>query len=50
MMYINNVIDDRDIPDDTGETIEYKIPSSSQRIDFIFTKSNSDSHEIAIII
>ena len=50
MMYMNNVIDDRDIPDDAGVAIEYKIPMSSRRIDFILTGSNSDSREIAIIV
>lgn len=50
MMYMNNVIDDTDIPDDAGVAIEYKIPMSSRRIDFILTGSNSDSREIAIIV
>lgn len=50
MIYMNNVIGDPEIPDDTGVAIEYKIPLSSRRIDFILTGSNAQEHEVAVII
>ena len=33
MLYMNNVISDPAIPDDSGVAIEYKIPQTSKRID-----------------
>lgn len=37
MQYMRNVLDDPDIPDDAGVALEFKIPQTSKRIDFILT-------------
>lgn len=50
MPYISNVINDSEIPNDAGVAIEYKIPQTSKRIDFIITGLNSDSKKTAVII
>lgn len=50
MMYMNNIICDSDIPESAGIAIEYKIPMSSRRIDFIITGSNPSEQETAVII
>ncbi len=50
MMYMNNVLSDREIPENSGVAIEYKIPMSSRRIDFIITGENLVNSETAIII
>lgn len=50
MPYMSNVINDSSIPDDVGIAIEYKIPQTSKRIDFIITGENSENKKIAVII
>ncbi|MDO8577062.1 MAG: DUF2075 domain-containing protein [Candidatus Daviesbacteria bacterium] len=50
MPYMSNVINDSSIPDDVGIAIEYKIPQTSKRIDFIITGANSENKKVAIII
>lgn len=50
MMYMHNVILDSEIPDDAGVAIEYKIPQTSKRIDFILTGKNDDNRKTAILI
>lgn len=50
MPYMSNVINDPSIPDDAGVAIEYKIPQTSKRIDFIITGLNNDNSKVAIII
>ncbi len=50
MPYMSNVINDSEIPDDAGVAIEYKIPQTSKRIDFILTGMNSDNRRTAILI
>ena len=50
MQYMKNVIDDSEIPEDSGIAIEYKIPQTSKRIDFIVTGKNNDRRQTAIII
>lgn len=50
MMYMNNIISDPDIPDDVGVAIEYKIPQTSKRIDFILTGTNAEDKKTAILI
>jgi hypothetical protein len=36
MQYMRNVLEDGEIPDDCGVAIEFTIPTTSKRIDFIF--------------
>jgi uncharacterized protein len=50
MMYMNNVLNDEGIPNNAGVAIEYKIPTSSKRVDFILTGANEAQLEVAIII
>lgn len=48
--YVGNVLDGSKLPDDVGVAIEYRIPQSSKRIDFIITGKNEDGLPIAVII
>lgn len=50
MKYMMAVLMEKTIPDDTGVAIEYNIPQTSKRIDFILTGRNSDDENTAIII
>lgn len=50
MLYMNNVISDPHIPDEVGVAIEYKIPQTTKRIDFILTGSGEDNRKTAILI
>ena len=50
MQYMNNVLQMSDIPGDSGVAIEYRIPQTSKRIDFIVTGSDSKRRDTAIII
>jgi len=50
MPYMSNVINDSSIPDDAGIAIEYKIPQTSKRIDFIITGANSENRKVAVIV
>jgi len=50
MQYMYRVINDQDIPDDAGIAIEYKIPQTSKRIDFILTGLNKDKKRTAVLI
>ena len=50
MMYMSNILEDNDIPDDTGVAIEYKIPQTSKRIDIILTGINKDKRSSAVIV
>lgn len=50
MMYMNNVLGDPDIPDDARVAIEYKLPQSAKRIDFILTGKDAAQKDTAIIV
>lgn len=50
MMYMHNVLSDETIPNNAGVAIEYKIPTSSKRVDFILTGANDTQSEVAIIV
>jgi len=50
MMYMNNILGDKDIPGDAGVSIEYKIPQTSNRIDFILTGKDRHKNDTAIIV
>jgi uncharacterized protein len=50
LMYMNNVLIDTEIPDNSGIAIEFKIPQSSNRIDFIITGEDESNIEHAVII
>lgn len=48
--YMYRVLNDTEIPDDSGISIEYHIPRSSKRIDFIITGLNPEKEESVVII
>lgn len=48
--YVGNILAGSGIPDDVGVAIEYRIPQSAKRIDFIITGLNEDQLPIAVII
>jgi DUF2075 family protein len=50
MMYMSNLLEDDGIPDNTGVAIEYKIPQTSKRIDFILTGTNDQNKSTAVIV
>jgi DUF2075 family protein len=50
MRYMKDVLEDTEIPDDVGVAIEYKIPQTSKRIDFIITGSDQNNTSSAILI
>jgi uncharacterized protein len=50
MLYMNNVLMDPEIPGDAGVAIEYKLPQTSKRIDFVLTGKNAENNDIAIIV
>jgi uncharacterized protein len=50
MQYMSNIMHDPEIPDDVGVAIEYKIPRTSKRIDFIITGKDDDQRYSAVVI
>lgn len=50
MRYMRDVLNDDGIPADSGVTIEYQIPQTSKRIDFILTGQNEAHADHAVLI
>lgn len=50
MMYMNTILYDSQIPENTGISIEFQIPLTSKRIDFIITGLNENKQEHVVII
>lgn len=50
MQYMQNIISDQEIPNNSGIAIEYKIPQTSKRIDFIITGFNQKKKKHAIVV
>ena len=50
LQYMMNVLMDPEIPASAGVAIEYKIPRTNNRIDFILTGKDSKREEYAIVI
>ena len=50
MFYMNNICSHSDIPDDTGVAIEYRIPQTSKRVDFILTGKSAENKNIAVLV
>src|SRR4051812_6992204 len=46
---IDKVLHDNEIPDDCGISIEYHIPQTSKRIDFIITGNDGKTDNVIII-
>lgn len=50
MQYMFNIMIDPDIPQESGVSIEYVLPLTSKRIDFILTGKDETKRETAVII
>lgn len=50
LMYMNNVVNSDDVPDDSGVAIEYHIPRSNRRIDFLLSGKDENQNKVAIIV
>ncbi len=50
LQYMRNVLDDRDIPADAGVAIEFKIPQTSKRIDFMLSGLDAEDRETMVIV
>lgn len=50
LQYMERILSDNEIPEDAGVAIEYHIPQSSKRIDFILTGKNHQQQDSAILV
>ena len=50
MQYMRGVLDDDEIPDNAGVAIEFNIPTTSKRIDFILSGRDNNKKDSVIII
>lgn len=50
LQYMERVVSDYEIPADAGVAIEYHIPQSSKRIDFILSGKNGNEEDTALLI
>ncbi len=50
MQFMRNVIDDDEIPNEAGIAIEYMIPQTSKRIDFIITGLDQEKQKNAVVV
>ncbi len=50
LQYMERVLQDAEIPHDAGVCIEYHIPATSKRIDFILTGMDSNRKDSAVLI
>ena len=48
--FMDKILSDNDIPEDAGVCIEYNIPQTSKRIDFVITGQNSEKKDHAILV
>lgn len=47
---MRNIVDDNEIDDDVKIAIEYSIPLTSKRVDFIISGADSDDHDNVVIV
>lgn len=50
LQYMYNILEDPDIPNDSGIAIEYQIPQTSKRVDFIIAGLDDENRESAVLI
>jgi len=50
LQYMDRVLNDTAIPEDCGVAIEYQIPQTGKRLDFILTGLGNDNTEYAILV
>ena len=49
MQYMYRVLNDPEIPNDSGVAIEYRIPYSSKRVDFLITGRTEDAESVVVV-
>ncbi|WKV11267.1 DUF2075 domain-containing protein [Marivirga harenae] len=49
LSFMERVLMDRDIPEDCGISVEYHLPQTSKRVDFIITGNDGDQENVIII-
>lgn len=49
MQYMYRVLSDRDIPNDAGVAIEFKIPHTSRRVDFLISGKREEKNSVVIV-
>ncbi len=50
MRYMKDALEVADAPDDAGVAIEYQIPQSSKRVDFLISGSDDEGRETLVIV
>lgn len=50
MQYMHRVLSDSEIPLDAGVAIEFKIPHTSKRVDFLISGSDQDARQSIVIV
>lgn len=50
LMFMRNIVDDDEISDDVKLAIEYQIPLTSKRVDFLIAGSDDENHDNAVIV
>ena len=50
LMYMSNVLDDNEISDECNVAIEYQIPLTSKRVDFLITGKDKENNNNIVII
>ena len=50
MQFMYRILEDKDIPEDSGVAIEFTIPTTSKRIDFIISGQDSNDTDSVVII
>ena len=50
LVFMRNVLDDKEIPDDASIAIEYQIPRTSKRVDFIIAGADETNKDNVIIV
>jgi hypothetical protein len=48
--FMSLILEDAEIPTDVGVAIEFRIPNTAKRIDFILTGTRADGQRVAVII
>ncbi|MGZ0710061.1 DNA/RNA helicase domain-containing protein [Coraliomargarita sp. W4R53] len=50
LRYMDVIVEDPEIPEDTGIAIEFNVPNTSKRIDFILTGKSANGTRTAVIV
>lgn len=50
LRFMSSILNDKEIPDNTGVAIECQIPQTSKRIDFILTGKDADNKDNVVIV